>query len=147
MHRQATMAATDRQMCHGRVMAFGQVTGLPATARQMRELSELLVTAGHDGFRDARGPMGFSQRQAGGKFTCGEAQAFIDQLEEATCGQEPAAPPERPAARRAPVATPRPATVRTMPVVRLDPAARALRAISDEDLLAEVRRRGLTGEI
>ena len=92
----------------------------------MRKLSALLVTAGHDGFRDARGPMGFSQRQAGGKFTCGEAQAFIDQLE---CGQEPA----------------RPATARTTPVLRLDPAERALRAASDEQLLAEVRRRGLTG--
>ena len=95
----------------------------------MRELSELLVTAGHDGFRDARGPMGFSQRQAGGKFTCGEAQAFIDQLEGAACGQEAA----------------RPVTARTMPVVRLDPAERALRAASDAQLLAEVRRRGLTG--
>ena len=105
-------------------MAFGQVSGPPATARQLRELSELLVTAGHDGFRDARGPMGFTQRQAGGKFTCSEAQAFIDQLE---CGQEPA----------------RPAAARTTPVVRLDPAGRALRAVSDEQLLAEARRRGL----
>ena len=134
--RQATIAAPARRVCHGRVMAFGQVTGLPATARQMRELSALLVTAGHDGFRDARGPMGFSQRQAGGKFTCGEAQAFIDQLEHAACGNEPTSPPQRLAAR--------PATARTTPVVRLDPAGRALRDVSDEQLLAEVRRRGLT---
>ncbi len=92
----------------------------------MRELSALLETAGHDGFRDARGPMGFSQRQAGGKFTCGEAQAFIDHLEEAACANDPAPPP-------------RPAPL----VVRLDPAGRALRAASDDQLLAEVRRRGL----
>jgi hypothetical protein len=124
-------------------MAFGQITGPPATARQMRELSELLVTAGHDGFRDARGPMGFSQRQAGGKFTCGEAQAFIDQLEDAANGGEASLPPQRPASRQASLAV-LPATARTMPVVRLDPAGRALRAASDEQLLAEVRRRGLT---
>jgi hypothetical protein len=109
-------------------MAFGQITGPPATARQMRELSELLVTAGHDGFRDARGPMGFSQRQAGGKFTCGEAQAFIDQHEEAANGGEPAQLPQR----------------QTPVVPRLDPTGRALRAASDEQLLAEVGRRGLT---
>ena len=108
-------------------MAFGQITGPPATARQMRELSELLATAGHDGFRDARGPMGFSQRQSSGKFTCGEAQAFIDQLEEAAGGGEQAQPPQR----RAPS------------VARVDPTSRALRAASDEQLLAEVRRRGL----
>lgn len=142
----ATIAAPDHRLCHGRVMAFGQVTGPPATARQMRELSELLVTAGHDGFRDARGPMGFSQRQAGGKFTCGEAQAFIDQLEEAACGKEPASPSRHSAARQAPIAGARPATAPpTMPVVRFDPAGRALRAASDEQLLAEVRRRGLNG--
>ena len=109
----------------------------------MRELSELLGTAGHDGFRDARGPMGFSQRQAGGKFTCGEAQAFIDQLEAAATGGEPAPPPQRPASRRASLAV-LPAKTRTMPVVRLDPAGRALRAASNEQLLAEVRRRGLS---
>ncbi|MGZ4724499.1 MAG: hypothetical protein ACXV8L_09840 [Ilumatobacteraceae bacterium] len=107
-------------------MAFGQITGPPATARQMRELSDLLEIAGHDGFRDARGPMGFTQRQAGGKFTCGEAQAFIDQLGEAACGNKLESPP-------------RPAPL----VVRLDPAARALRAATDDQLLAEVHRRGL----
>ena len=110
-------------------MAFGQITGPPATARQMRELSELLVTAGHDGFRDARGPMGFSQRQSSGKFTCSEAQAFIDQLEEAASGAEPAPPPSPQCS--APL------------VPRLDPNSRALRGASDEQLLAEVRRRGL----
>lgn len=41
----------------------------------------LLEGAGYTSFRDARGPMGFTQRQGGGKFTADEAQAFIDQLE------------------------------------------------------------------
>lgn len=42
-----------------------------------------LAEAGHSDFRDARGPMGFNQRQAGGKFTRGEADAFIEQLQSA----------------------------------------------------------------
>jgi hypothetical protein len=45
-------------------------------------LLELLHAAGHSDFRDARGPLGFNQRQAGGKFTRDEADAFIAQLQE-----------------------------------------------------------------
>ena len=107
-------------------MAFGQASGPPATGKQVRELEELLEAAGHDGFRDARGPMGFNQRQAGGKFTRDEAQAFIDQLEQEAHDDEPA-------------------PVRTTPAVRLTSAERAVRALSDNELLAEVERRGLTG--
>lgn len=44
---------------------------------------ELLNRAGHTDFKDARGPMGFTQRQAGGKFTRDEAAALIEQLEAA----------------------------------------------------------------
>jgi hypothetical protein len=107
-------------------MAFGQASGPPASGKQVRELEELLEAAGHSGFRDARGPLGFNQRQAAGKFTRDEAQAFIDQLEEAAYANVPA-----------PVqaATPAP---------RLTPTERAVRALSDNDLLAEVHRRGLT---
>ena len=50
-------------------MPFGQHPGPPATSRQINELLELLHAAGHEDFRDARGPMGFTQRQAAGKFT------------------------------------------------------------------------------
>jgi len=63
-------------------MAFGQQAGPPATARQVRELLELLIDAGHADFRDARGPMGFNQRQASGKFTRDEADSFIEQLQQ-----------------------------------------------------------------
>ena len=70
-------------------MAFGQPAGPPATAKQLRELLELLQQAGHTDFRDARGPMGFNQRQAGGKFTRDEAQALIDQLEAEGEGSTP----------------------------------------------------------
>lgn len=61
-------------------MAFGQPAGPPATGRQLEELLALLLEAGYDDFRDARGPMRFTQRQAGGKFTRSEADAFIEQL-------------------------------------------------------------------
>ena len=107
-------------------MAFGQQSGPPATHKQLQYLESLIQKAGHDGFRDARGPLGFNQRQAAGKFTRDEAQAFIDQLEEAAHLHEPV-------------------PVRTTPVVRLTPAERGVRALSDEELLAEVDRRGLTG--
>ena len=62
-------------------MAFGQQSGPPATAKQVQELLSLLHEAGHADFRDARGPMGFTQRQAGGKFSRDEAAAFIEQLQ------------------------------------------------------------------
>ena len=47
----------------------------------MEELLALLRGAGHADFRDARGPMGFTQRQAGGKFTRDEASRFIEALQ------------------------------------------------------------------
>lgn len=62
-------------------MAFGQQSGPPATHRQVQQLQALLVAAGHSDFRDARGPLGLTQRQAGGKFTRDEADHLIEQLE------------------------------------------------------------------
>ncbi len=104
----------------------------------MRELLELLSAAGHDGFRDARGPLGFNQRQAAGKFSRDEAQAFIDQLEEAAHVQDFASLPLRRSAQ--PVTVPRPTAA------RLTPAERAMRNVTDEELLIEVHRRGLIFE-
>ena len=104
------------------VMAFGQSTGRPATGRQVNELLELLNQAGHTDFRDARGPMGFTQRQAGGKFSADEADAFIEQLNEES--QRSDAPP-------APA-----------PSAKLTAADRALRTIPDATLAAELQRRG-----
>lgn len=108
-------------------MSFGQASGPPATAKQVRELLTLLEAAGHADFRDARGPMGFTQRQAGGKFTRDEAQAFIDELEQAAFETE--APPPPPIARPKVVAA-------------SSPAERALRSSTDDQLVAELRRRG-----
>lgn len=104
-------------------MAFGQQSGPPASHQQLNELLELLQNDGHSSFRDARGPMGFTQRQAGGKFTRDEAQQFIDQLVEAEDE------------RAAPVA-PR------LVAVKLSASEQALRQIPTEDLAIELRRRG-----
>jgi hypothetical protein len=102
-------------------MAFGQQSGPPATARQVRDLLELLQEAGHTDFRDARGPMGFTQRQGTGKFTRDEAEAFIEQLQEdGPAGDAPV--PE--------------------PAARLSPAEQALRKVPAEKLAAELQRRG-----
>src|SRR3546814_16675817 len=62
-------------------MAFGQQSGPPATHRQVQQLTELLQAAGHSDFRDARHPLGLTQRQAGGKFTRDEAADLIARLE------------------------------------------------------------------
>jgi len=112
-------------------MAFGQAAGPPASARQVQELLALLQAAGHVDFRDARGPMGFSQRQAGGRFTRDEAAALIEALQEA---QSDESPPEEPA-DRAPETAPRPAGWA---------GASTLRRLSDEELAAELLRRGWT---
>jgi hypothetical protein len=110
-------------------MSFGQPSGSPASAKQVRELLTLLEAAGHSDFRDARGPMGFTQRQAGGKFSRDEAQAFIDQLEEEAAAGEVAPPPPPPIAR--PKVAARPA-----------PVDRSLRDATDDALVAELHRRG-----
>ncbi len=115
-------------------MAFGQPAGPPATAKQMKELLDLVVAAGHRDFRDARGPLQLTQRQAAGKFTRDEADHYIDRLvAEAELGpatnaaHEPtAAPIPRVASRRSP-----------------DPAeSRSLDGVASEDLAAELQSRG-----
>ncbi|MGH9261062.1 MAG: hypothetical protein ACRD08_14390, partial [Acidimicrobiales bacterium] len=72
-------------------MAFGQQAGPPAPRREVQKLLTLLRDAGHTDFRDARGPMGFTQRQAAGKFTRDEAAAFNAQLQKTESSGEPAA--------------------------------------------------------
>jgi hypothetical protein len=70
-------------------MAFGQQSGPPATHKQIQYLESLLEKAGHSSFRDARGPLGLTQRQASGKFTRDEASTLIDQLLQADPEAEP----------------------------------------------------------
>lgn len=110
-------------------MAFGQSSGPPASARQVQELLGLLADAGYGDFRDARGPMGFNQRQAGGRFTHDEAAALIEQLQtEAEQGQPTAGDP--------------PGQTHPTPAPRLSATERTLRAIPAERLAAELSRRG-----
>lgn len=83
----------------------------------------LLNDAGHTDFRDARGPMGFTQRQAAGRFTREEAEAFIDQLQ--AVEPEPTAPKAAPAWRRS-------------------AQEQLMRSLATEQLAVELRRRGWT---
>ncbi|MGO9342158.1 MAG: hypothetical protein ACLP6E_06515 [Acidimicrobiales bacterium] len=105
-------------------MAFGQQSGPPASSRQIRELLSLLKDAGHDGFRDARGPMGFTQRQAAGRFTRDEATGFIEQLQETEL--------------------PGGASAAEIPDQHLPPDAELLRRIPAGRLADELRCRGWT---
>lgn len=61
-------------------MAFGQQSGPPATAKQVSEIESLLERAGFSSLREARHIYGLTQRQAGGKFTAGEANELIARL-------------------------------------------------------------------
>ena len=64
-------------------MAFGQqsaAAGPPASPKQVAYLQVLLEKAGYGSFREARQPLGLTQRQSGGKFSRQEASALIDRL-------------------------------------------------------------------
>ena len=61
-------------------MAFGQQSGPPASAKQVGEIESLLERAGFSSLREARHIYGLTQRQAGGKFTTGEANELIARL-------------------------------------------------------------------
>lgn len=112
-------------------MAFGQPSGPPASGKQIQELLALLHAAGHTDFRDARGPMQFTQRQAGGKFTRDEADAFIAQLQEwAEIAENAGAVPE-PAAPS--VGSPSP---------KVTAAERSLKSVPSQVLAAELQKRG-----
>ena len=102
-------------------MSFRQQQGPPATARQVKELLGLLQEAGHTDFRDARGPMRFTQRQAGGRFTRDEASAFIELLQEAAADEG--------------------SPVVAVPAPRLSAVEQALRRIPASQLAAELQRR------
>ena len=112
-------------------MAIGQPSGPPASAKQMRDLLELLNKAGHTDFRDARGPMGFNQRQAGGRFTRDEADAFIAQLEEWADIAESADAAPTPVAPSPQVLKP-----------KVTAAEKSLKSVPSDVLAAELRKRG-----
>ncbi|CAN5638493.1 MAG: hypothetical protein ACR2JF_17895 [Iamia sp.] len=109
-------------------MAFGQQAGPPATHRQMKDLLQLVMDAGHIDLRDARGPLGLTQRQAGGKFTRDEADALIGLLEGAADAGPPAAEEDAPRISRA--------------ERKAAEQALGLRDVPDEVLAGELQRRG-----
>ncbi len=102
-------------------MAFGQQPGPPASSRQLQDLLALIQAAGHRDFKDARGPMGFNQRQAGGRFTRDEADELIRRLQEAEALPDTALPPAQQWQQSA--------------------QGQLLRRIETEQLAAELRRR------
>ena len=89
----------------------------------MQELLSLIHAAGYTGFRDARGPMGFTQRQGSGKFTRDEAAALIDRMQEETSSEGGVPPAPGPASR-------------------VSAASKALAHVPTEELAAELQRRG-----
>lgn len=113
----------SRQLGKTVAVAFGQPSGPPASASQVRELLGLLNDAGHATFRVARGPMGFTQRQGAGKFTRQEASELITRMQDAGPDQAVAPP---------------------VPASRLTSTPPTLRRIPAEDLAAELQRRGWT---
>ncbi len=122
-------------------MAFGQASGPPASRKQLEELEELLGRAGFADFREARYPMDFTQRQAGGKFTRDEADDFIGALTQRAESGEFDAEPEGADGTAAPSkATParEPAGSR----LKVSKTEQALKKFSDQDLAAELQRRG-----
>ncbi len=121
-------------------MAFGQSAGPAATGRQVKELLELLGNLGHADFRDARGPMGFNQRQAGGRFTADEAAELIGQLQAA----EHAAEQGEPVASAIEEPEPEPEPEPEKPVSELTDHEKAIRTAPTKWLVLEVRRRGWT---
>ena len=110
-------------------MAFGQPSGPPASGRQVQELLSLLHQAGHTDFRDARGPLGFTQRQAAGKFTRDEVEVFIERL------QNPEADGD---------ATGTSESGQTRVPTRVSAAEKLLQTLPAGELAAELRRRGWT---
>jgi hypothetical protein len=130
-------------------MAFGQPSGPPASRQQLQELLGLLQLAGHSDFRDARGPMGFNQRQGAGKFTRDEADAFIGELQaaaDAGAGGDAGVGTSEPAASAVPTVAaerrPTPARRPTPPAERLSAAEQTLRRMTSEQLAGELQRRG-----
>ena len=125
-------------------MALNQPQGPPASHRQLQRLLELLTEAGYSGFRDARGPLGLSQRQGNGKFTRDEADELIAQLE--GDDHDPSAPTgmARSGGSRGQTARPqaaRPPRSRSAAAAGSD-GGHPLGDVSDEELAAELQRRG-----
>jgi hypothetical protein len=126
-------------------MAFGQQAGPPASAKQVAYLLSLVQAAGHDGFRDARGALRLTQRQAGGKFTKSEASELIDRLVSGDGDEAPdgSGPPDAPAtAAPARAVSQAGGAVARARERRAREQAELVAALPDEVLADELGRRG-----
>lgn len=125
-------------------MAFGQPSGPPASGKDVQELLRLLQAAGHSDFRDARGPMGFNQRQAGGKFSRDEVAGFIEQLEHAAADAETTndEPPPRAVVKASAPKRAAPAATGAVAAEVLSAMDQTLRRFPTDKLAAELQRRG-----
>jgi hypothetical protein len=119
-------------------MSFGQQSGPPASAKQMQYLLALLKKAGYEGFREARGPLGFTQRQGSGKFTTPEASALIDQLLAAEGDRDDGGESAAAAAKAAPTVAP------SVPPTLPSPSSSRLANFTADALAQELERRGWT---
>ncbi len=119
-------------------MSFGQSSGPPATAKQIAYLERLLADAGFTTFREARHPLGLTQRQSGGKFTRQEASELIERLASGPAVEPSEAPADDTAA-------PAPAPARRSAREQRDAdRAELLRGMPDQLLADELQRRGWT---
>ncbi len=129
-------------------MALGQQSGPPAGARLVQQLVDLVVAAGFDDLRDARHPLGLTQRQAGGKFTVAECEDLIARLAAQTEGkqtecEQPTAAETAPGAAAVPPAMKETVVTRTRTAQERDAArATALQRVPTEMLAGELQRRG-----
>lgn len=129
-------------------MAFGQMPGPPASRRQVEQLLDLVREAGHVDLRDARGPLGLNQRQAGGRFTRDEADELIARLEDEAATADEGPPTgqgghdveDGEAATGA--VTPRPKRTSAAATRREAEQARRLAEVPAPALAAELQRRG-----
>lgn len=127
-------------------MAFGQASGPPASRRQVDELLALVNAAGFDDFRDARHPLGFTQRQAAGKFTRDEADTFIESLSAESADQPSSADEVDVSPDTAQTPGSRSKPTRSGPVTAAErkaaAQARTIRSMPSELLAGELQRRG-----
>lgn len=112
----------------------------------MEQLFDLVARAGYRSWREARGPLGLTQRQSSGKFTRDEAQDLIDQLLEVEHQADLAAVGEESAAQvRAEGDSPVPIQGREVAsavVQRRREQVRTLRSMPADLVAAELQRRG-----
>lgn len=125
-------------------MAFGQPAGPPANGSQLGQLVRLIERAGYTGFREARHPLGLTQRQAAGRFTVEEADSLIERLEAAEAVRDGAAPepPNDVALTQEALRLGNESSLTSQRARRSQRRVEVLAAFDDDLLVTELERRG-----